>query len=570
MKIVDSPGRLTSRLGGALALVSLLLTGCPGQSSTGTGHRGDELLEQVQKAYEQARSYADAGEADGGSDARTGRKTPLQTLPFSVSYAKPDKLRVEAYDVSVVCDGKHLWSAIADEHFGRPGVVSAGAGRDQSGRALPRATCWKGLLGGGEGWTSVAATGTVAGRSAARSGCSATTSRPNGLAKNPLRGEESLYHVVEVTGSRGTFVLWVDPKSYVLRRLEITDAKVLNPVREAPMTSCCFTIDFKGAELDGKIGENAFKFEAPATAKLVSQFVLPPAELDYPPSELLGQQPGAFKFVDSEGKPVDLASLDGRVVVFDMWAMSCQYCFESFPNLEKVYRQYRDNPKVAILTVNNIDVDGESSTGDASARPSPRRVSICRSCATRNAFRKASSRFQAGPTMIILGTDGTVQAYEIGYKADLAETLPKKIDQLLAGENLADQTLASYRRLRADFERHLAEATVGVNQEIELPRAKIAPRSEPDKLKLEKLWTTDDIKNPGNFIVFPNADGEQRIAVFDGWRSDRRTRRCRQNRCPTRARSAAKTGSRRNCGPRSTGKAGGRLPPSRSRSARSI
>ncbi len=58
-----------------------------------------------------------------------------------------------------------------------------------------------------------------------------------------------------------------------------------------------------------------------------------------------------------------------------------------------------------------------------------------------------------------------------------------------------------------------------MNQEIELPRAKIAPRSEPDKLKIEKLWTTDDIKNPGNLVVFTDEQGEQRIAVFDGWRA---------------------------------------------------
>ncbi len=121
--------------------------------------------------------------------------------------------------------------------------------------------------------------------------------------------------------------------------------------------------------------------------------------------------------------------------------------------------------------------------------------------------------------MIILGADGTVQAYEIGYNANLAETLPKTIDQLLAGENLADQRLAEYRRLRTEYERRLNEATVGVNQEIELPRAKISPRTEPGTLKIERLWATDEIKDPGNLVIFADEQGEQRIAVFDGWRA---------------------------------------------------
>jgi thiol-disulfide isomerase/thioredoxin/outer membrane lipoprotein-sorting protein len=515
MKIVDSTGRLASGLGGAMALVSLLLSGCPGQSSTGTGHRGDELLKHVQKAYQQARSYADAAELTVEM-VRDGRKAPPRTFPLSVSYAKPNQLHVEAYDASVVCDGKNLWSAIADEHFiGQ--VLFLPAPAEMNLDALYRERTLKTAIGGQEGGLPMPQLELLLSDQPLKRlfGDDITT---KWLGEKSLSGEDSLYHVVEVSGSRGTFVLWVDPQSYVLRRLEITEAKVQNEALSS-RGELLFSIDFKGAELNGKIGENAFKFEAPATAKLVSQFVLQPSELNDPPSELLAQQPGPFKFVDGEGSPVDLASLDGRVVVFDMWAMSCHYCFESFPNLEKVYRQYRNNPKVAILTVNNIDADGTESSMDKLRATFAKKNLDLPILRDPERFSESVFKVQKWPTMIILGTDGTVQAYEIGYKADLAETLPITIDRLLAGENLADQTLAGYRRLRGDFERRLAEATVGVNREIELLRAKIAPRSEPDKLKIEKLWSTDDIKNPGNVVVYSNPQGEQRIAVFDGWRT---------------------------------------------------
>jgi outer membrane lipoprotein-sorting protein/peroxiredoxin len=498
-----------------LALVSLLLAGCPGQSSTATGHRADELLGQMQKAYEQARSYADAAELTVEL-VRDGKRSPPQTFPLSVSYDKPNRLHVEGYDASIVCDGKNLWSAIADEHFiGQ--VLFLPAPAELSLDELYREQTLKTAIGGAQGGFPIPQLELLLANQPIKQmfGDDITT---KWLGEKSLAGEDSLYHVVEVTGSRGTFVLWVDPKSYVLRRLEVTEAKVQDDFRSSE-GSLLFSIDFKGAELNGKIGENAFKFEAPATAKLVSHFVVQPSELSDPPNELLGQEPGAFKFVNSEGKPVDLASLAGKVVVFDMWAMSCHYCFENFPNLEKVYRQFHDNPKVAILTVNNIDADGTESPLETLQRTFTKKGLDLPILRDPDRFSESVFKVPGWPTMIMLGTDGTVQAYDIGYKADLAETLPKKIDQLLAGENLADETLAGYRRLRAEFERQLAQATVGVNREIELLRAKIASRSEPEKLKIEKLWTTEDIKNPGNIVVYPNADGQQRIVIFDGWRT---------------------------------------------------
>ncbi|HEX4146955.1 MAG TPA: thioredoxin-like domain-containing protein [Pirellulales bacterium] len=505
MKNVDSPGRLARGLGGILALAALLLSGCPGQSSTGTGHRGDELLEQVQQAYQQARSYADAAElvVESQSD---GKK---RMAPFSVSFFKPDKLRIEAYDASIVCDGKNLWSAIANEHLVGQ-VLYLPAPAEMSLEALYHEPMIKSALGGDDAGLPMPQLELLLANQPLKRlfGNDVTT---KWLGEKSLSAEEPLYHVVEVTGSQGTFVLWVDPKTHVLRRLETTGAN--GPEK------LLVTIDFKGAKLDGSIAENAFKFETPATAKLVSRFVLPPAELDDPPSELLGQQPGAFKFIDGEGNPVDAASLDGRVVVLDMWALSCHYCFESFPNLEKVYRQYRDNPKVAILTVNNVDVDGTDSSLDTLRETFAKKGLDLPILRDPERYSESVFKVPGWPTMIVLGTDGSVQAYEIGYNAKLAETLPKKIDQLLAGENLADETLANYRRVRADFERHLDEATVGVNRQIELPRAKIAQRSEPEKLKIEKLWSTSDVKNPGNIVVFPDAEGVQRIAVFDGWRA---------------------------------------------------
>jgi thiol-disulfide isomerase/thioredoxin/outer membrane lipoprotein-sorting protein len=512
VKINCTPDRLNHGLSGVLiALVGLLLSGCPGQPSSGTGNRGDELLRQVQRAYERADSYADAGELrlEQSIDGQSG--TP-ETLPFSVSYAEPNKLRIDAFGINVVCDGTHLWSAIADDHLAEQ-VLFLPAPTDMNLKTLFREPLLEKMLGGEISIRLVPLELMFSNQPFKRLFGEDLTTK--WLGEKPLRADETLCHVVEVTGSRGTFVLWVDPKSFVVRRLEITDPKFLNLGLRAG-DKMLLTIDFQGAKLNGEIGSNAFKFEPPTGSRLVNHFVLPPQALDYPPNELLGQKPDSFKFVDGGGNPVDLKSLEGRVAVFDMWALSCHWCFESFPNLEKVYKQYKSNDKVTILTVNNDPSDVPDDELQKAFTKAGLDLPIARDP---ERFSESVFKVTGWPSMVVLGPDGTVQAYDKGYDPHLAETLPGKIDQLLAGKNLAEEALAGYRRLQTDFERSLAEATVDVSQEIELPRAKIAEASQPNRLKIEKIWTAESVKKPGNFIVLADDAGGQRIAVLDNWRA---------------------------------------------------
>jgi outer membrane lipoprotein-sorting protein len=46
-----------------------------------------------------------------------------------------------------------------------------------------------------------------------------------------------------------------------------------------------------------------------------------------------------------------------------------------------------------------------------------------------------------------------------------------------------------------------------------------APRSEPTSLKLTKLWSAADVKNPGNVLVIEQADGTPKIFTIDGSRT---------------------------------------------------
>ena len=57
-----------------------------------------------------------------------------------------------------------------------------------------------------------------------------------------------------------------------------------------------------------------------------------------------------------DGKPLDMATLKGKVVVMDLWATWCAPCREQHPLYEQVKERFRDNPSVVFLS---IDADAD-------------------------------------------------------------------------------------------------------------------------------------------------------------------------------------------------------------------
>ncbi len=57
-------------------------------------------------------------------------------------------------------------------------------------------------------------------------------------------------------------------------------------------------------------------------------------------------------FSSREGTSLRLDTIKNKIIVLDLWTTSCGVCFEKFPEYEKLYLQYKDNPSVELYAVN--------------------------------------------------------------------------------------------------------------------------------------------------------------------------------------------------------------------------
>ena len=85
----------------------------PAKAETPAKLTARKVLGSMVAAYQKASSYADAGVVHVEAEA-DGKKLIDDSAKFSVTLARPNQIRLEAYQVKLVSDGKQLFAAIDD------------------------------------------------------------------------------------------------------------------------------------------------------------------------------------------------------------------------------------------------------------------------------------------------------------------------------------------------------------------------------------------------------------------------------------------------------------------------
>lgn len=466
----------------------------------------DEILQAMVKAYKTARTYADRGEVrvTGQMDGQELNGSAY----FLMAMERPNKVRIQAYRGTAVCDGKKLWAYVDDrpdqvlESEAQPELGLDWLFRDQElakamadGFTLPFS------------WAPVQAVLLLANDPLQTFLHDAEKSELIGSGKVDSRD----CYKIETKRIDGKMVFWIDKQSYILRRFEFPTVGLNQSIAGGQIKNFSVVADFVDAQIGGKVDPNAFQFQAPEGTRTVDQILSPDITL-------LGRAAPEFKFMDLDGKEVTPASLKGKVAVLDVWATWCEPCRMSLPLLEKVYQQYKDNDKVTFLAVSVDQTQTEDKDVTKAFEDLKVHLPIARDPEQHTGKLLSVSSI---PAMILIDAKGNVQDFEMGVQSRLDIDLPNKLEKLLAGKNLYESALGKFNNQQEKFETWLKEQIAGdcywnpLPMEAGYAQAEIAERTEPKSLKLKSLWSLKDVKSPGNILAISQPGKEPRVLVIE-------------------------------------------------------
>ncbi|MFC7526694.1 TlpA family protein disulfide reductase [Parapedobacter sp. GCM10030251] len=130
-----------------------------------------------------------------------------------------------------------------------------------------------------------------------------------------------------------------------------------------------------------------------------------------------------FNFVDEKGNVQNTSSLRGKIVFINFWASWCPPCRAEFPSIEKLYTQFKDNPDVFFLTINE---DSNPVAGKAYLHKEKFSISMYRSNG------RVPSEIYAGtlPTTIVLNKNGEISFHHKGFANYASSKFIKQIEEL--------------------------------------------------------------------------------------------------------------------------------------------
>ena len=269
----------------------------------------------------------------------------------------------------------------------------------------------------------------------------------------------------------------------------------------------------KRARLGGEINPKAFRFNVPEGVKRVRALV------QAGPYDLVGKRLPEFKFANLQGKAWDDRALAGKTVVIHFWRTDVTEGDPMIAALEPLSAKYKNNDKVAVLAVSLDHPDTPAKAIEDAAKQWKITVPILRDNGT-----EARERLKiiGPPTTLLIDAKGVLQDCNFDCTSLSAAAVPRKVERLLAGEDLAKAALDEFQQRSREIEKGVDMQFSGEAVAATVEQARPAPpaaKSQPVKLRLKSLWKCGAVHPAGNLLVAPDAGGRPRILVVNGFRS---------------------------------------------------
>ena len=176
-------------------------------------------------------------------------------------------------------------------------------------------------------------------------------------------------------------------------------------------------------------GKGAMILLAPFAALSVFAFTAIPTVATRAATRRITAPAPAFSISASDGGQINSAGLRGRVVILSFWATWCPACRRELPELDKLYRNYKNNSSVSFWAV---DVLGNGETaGNAKAFLQQAGYGLPIAFGSE----KLPEDFGADglPFLVIMDKSGHIRLVHIGYDRSepLQPELAKEINSLL-------------------------------------------------------------------------------------------------------------------------------------------
>jgi peroxiredoxin len=255
--------------------------------------------------------------------------------------------------------------------------------------------------------------------------------------------------LIEATGEELDWKMWIEAGDKPLVRQFVPDlAKAFAKMAKASQQKSPYenmkitnTVTFKDWKTDPKFSPEAFAFTAPEgiekAESLMDILSGGRAEAEPGPHPLVGQAAPEVKLQLLDGGELNLAALKGKkVVILDFWATWCGPCVQAMPVIDKVAEKFKDQG-VVLYAVNLQEEPDEIKKFLDEAKL---KVAVA---LDKDGAVAGSYRAEAIPQTVLIGKDGTVQVVKVGVSPNLEASLTKDLEAILAGKDLAAETLAA-------------------------------------------------------------------------------------------------------------------------------